>query len=356
MGILQQKEVIFETINAKNAEVGLITLNRPQALNALSQNMCVQIYNQLHMWRDDKNIKAVIIKGAGDRAFCAGGDIRKLYENRDQPLELKQEFFWHEYRLNHAIFSFPKPYIAILDGIAMGGGLGISANGSYRIATERLQLAMPETLIGLFPDSGASYFLTSIVNRVGWYLGLTGNTIQYHDAFALGLVNYVFTIQSCKELLSAITELTFSHDPHYDIKKLLNTFHVEPPAAELDYDLINECFESNDIDNILNKLKEKNNEWCNKTYTQFMRRSPTSLKVVAEQLKRGSQLEFDDCIRMEYRLVTRFLQSHDLYEGIRSVIIDRDKKPSWQPASLSEVDEGQVLKYFEPLVQEIILD
>lgn len=329
-------EIIIDTIPTQTGTIGHIILNRPQALNALSLNILETMARELGAWRDDDDIAAVLIEGAGDRAFCAGGDIRAVYYHRDEVIAGEQPYFEIEYHLNELIFNFPKPYIAILDGIAMGGGLGISIWGSHPIATERLHLAMPETAIGLFPDIGASYFLTKLPHHIGYYLGLTGHSINAYEALKLGLVK---------------TVIKHSSVAHY-IKQLdpLNVETPEPinlPTASTLFDHANDierCFSKPTITDILNAL-ETGNGWCQETAELLKKRSPLSLKVTLAYLQRSQGKSFTEVMQLNSILVNNFLRNDEFYEGIRAAVIDKDKNPQWQH-SIEEVEKIAIEPFF----------
>lgn len=338
--------------------IGLITLNRPEALNALSHAMIIALYKQLTAWREDEAVKAILIQGAGEKAFCAGGDIRKIYEAKHEADYPMKEFFWDEYRLNHCIYHYPKPYIALLDGITMGGGVGVSLHGSHRIATERFMFAMPETGIGFFPDIGGSYLLSRCPGQTGTYLGLTGARVKAADAFYLGLVNHCIPSNQKPELLDALFSAKLGDAHHTSISAIIekHAVAIEPaPLAEQRH-LIDECFSFNSPEEIISVLQNKSPDWCAQTVKTLLSKSPTSLKVTLQQLRQGVQMDFDQCMQMEYRLALRFLANHDFYEGVRAIIIDKDQKPQWQPATLAEVKQNEVDSYFAPLTETPELD
>lgn len=331
-----EAEILFNLINTANGTIGHILLDRPKALNALSLNMLKQLENQLEQWQTDNNIKAVLIEGNSDRAFCAGGDIRAVYQNRERVLTGEQPYFQIEYHLNELIFNYPKPYIAILDGIAMGGGLGISIWGSHVIATERLMFAMPETGIGLFPDIGATYFLTRLPNYIGFYLGLTGSSINAYEALTLGLVGTVIKseqIESFKKTLDP-SNITLPHPITLKEHSLL----LE------NQENIAQCFNKNSITEILNAL-DNQNQWCQKAADLIRTRCPLSLKVTFELLKKSHNAPFNTVMKMNAHIVQQFLRSNDFYEGIRAAVIDKDKNPKWQH-TITEVDAIDVADFF----------
>lgn len=346
--MIESNSIFFTIQKGKAGDVGIITLNRPQRLNALTLNMCHSLLQQLKLWAKDPTIKAVIIKGEGERAFCAGGDVRYCYDLGRNNVKESVRFFWEEYRMNHAIFHFPKPYIALIHGITMGGGLGVSIHGSHRIADEDLVLAMPETGIGLYPDVGGTFFLPRLLNKTGFYLGLTGNKINAVDAQYVGLIDSVVPKPKFPEIISAIADVEFSEDAESSVTKIINSFSLANNTSELQrhHNEIDDCFSQATIEDILVALQKTKNSWCEEVVATLQTRSPTSLKVTLAALQRGSNMEFDDCMRMEYRLTQHFMQQPDFYEGIRAAIVDKDRNPRWQPANLSDVTNAIVEKYF----------
>lgn len=343
----EHQDIIFTELS----NLGLVTLNRPKALNALTHDMVITLYEQLIAWEREPDIKAVMVQGAGEKAFCAGGDIRNIYDAQHDPDLLIKGFFWDEYRLNHRIFYYQQPYIALLDGITMGGGVGISVHGSHRIATERFVFAMPETSIGFFPDVGGSYFLPRCPGEMGTYLGLTGERIKTADAIYLGLVNHFVPSDKMPDLIDAIATSNLGNVAPEIISQMIETASVpggDPPLAahrnDIDY-----CFQFDSVEEILIALRQRKNEWCEKTAELLLTKSPTSLKVTLQQLRNGRNLNLDQCLQMEYRMVMRFLQNHDLYEGIRAIIVEKDQKPKWEPNQLRDVTKEMVAAYFAPL-------
>lgn len=335
-------DVLFERRHA----LGLITLNRPKALNALNQPMAVAIHRQLDEWAADSGIRSVAITGAGERAFCAGGDIRALYEwgRAGDPSALR--FYHDEYRLNDAIKHYPKPYVALIDGIVMGGGVGLSVHGSHRVLSERALLAMPETGIGFFPDVGGSYFLARCPGRCGYHLGLTGARIQIADALALGIATHFVSSAKLPEILERLARGAAPDD----------AILAEPapnPTLAQDRATIDRCFDAPSVEAILERLSSDGGEFAQKTLATLRLKSPTALKVTHRAIRNGAGLSFKDCMRMEYRLTHRFWTSPDYLEGVRSVIIDKDNQPKWQPPSLEAVDERLVDAYFQPVEKEL---
>ncbi|CAL1290884.1 unnamed protein product [Larinioides sclopetarius] len=344
-------EVILETCGNK----GVITLNRPKALNSLNLNMIRKIYPQLKAWESDPAVKLVIVKGSGDRAFCAGGDVRALVEahKAGQP-SLAEDFFREEYQLNNLIGTFQIPYVALIDGITMGGGIGISVHGAYRVCTERTVCAMPEAAIGFFPDVGGSYFLPKLPGKIGLFLALTGYRLQGRDVFKAGIATHFVDTKSLKNLESDLMRL---ENPSLgDIDRILLKHHEQ---CEADYKKefalkpvmgkMNTVFAADSVENIMEALQKEGSEWSRKQHEIMKKLSPTSLKVAFQQLRRGANMTLQDNLKMEYRLCQRFMADHDFHDGVRAVLIDKDNKPNWKPATLEEVSEEKIDSYFKPL-------
>jgi enoyl-CoA hydratase len=339
--------VLFE----RRGALGLITLNRPKALNALTREMCVAIKVKLEDWACDEAIKTVAIRGAGERAFCAGGDIRALYNSGKEKTSGALEFYRDEYRLNAAIKHFPKPYVALLHGIVMGGGVGVSVHGSHRIGNESMTFAMPETGIGLFPDVGGSYFLSRLPGEIGMYLALTGERLKTADALYAGVLTHFIPARATEELLAA---LEGGDAPDF----VLHSFAEQPgfaPLTERRED-INRTFSEGSLDGIFSALDSDGGAWAKTTLDILCKKSPTSLKLTFRQIREGARLSFDDCMGMEYRMVSRVMARHDFYEGVRAAIIEKDNAPHWDPTELAQVSDTDVNAYFAPLPQELVLD
>lgn len=349
-------EILFEEIPGVDGNLGLITLNRPQVLNALNHSMFIMLHQQLKQWKNDSQIKAVIIRAAEGRAFCAGGDIRSAYERKQKKDSSLHHLFRDEYRLNAEIHHYPKPYIALLDGITMGGGAGVSIHGSHRVATERLVFAMPETAIGFFPDVGASYFLSRLPEKIGIYLGLTGQRISASDCIALNLATHFVSRDSLTRIIEKLANTSLRNETKNTVTTILNQFSIPTEKSNLLelQNKINAYFSENSVENIIHALEKNSNAWEKETLAILKTKSPTSLKVTLLAFQKGMRLDFDACMQMEYRLVHRFLQGHDFFEGIRAAIIDKDQAPHWQPASLENVSNQEIEKYFLPLKEELV--
>lgn len=339
----------------EKSQLGIITLDRPQALNALTQEMILAIHEQLDRWETAPHIKAVVVTSVPGKAFCAGGDIRKVYETRHDPVLPAKKFFWDEYRLNHRIYHYPKPYISLLDGITMGGGVGISMHGSHRIATENFSFAMPETGIGFFPDVGGSFFLSRCPDQIGVYLGLTGARIKAGDALELKFIDTYVASDKLPALIEALSVANYSADFPRDVaSSVIKHFHNVPDSPELTpyHPHINLCFAHQSVEKILQELETHHLEWCHSVAANLKTKSPTSLKITLHALRHGALFNFNQCLQTDYRLAVRFLQQPDFYEGVRAVIIDKDQKPNWQPDNLPALSESDVEGFFAPLADK----
>jgi len=336
-------------------EGGLATvlLNRPHALNAFTLDMYRRFDPILRAWAGDPGVSAVLIRGAGERAFCAGGDVRAIYEagrGISGDRSLTSVFFREEYELIRRIHRYPKPYVAIVDGITMGGGAGVSVNGAFRVATERTMLAMPETGIGLFPDVGATRFLNLCPGRIGRYLGLTGARASPADALYCGFATHFVPRERLADLVAALADSD-------RIDKALAGFAADPgppPIGKLQ-PAIDRCFAAGTVEEILDALEREaagggpDAEWAGKTRSGLLTKSPTSLKITLRQLITGRDYEIEDALALEYRLTQHVMAGHDFYEGVRAVLVDKDQQPRWEAAALAAVDEAAVDSYFAPL-------
>ncbi len=341
-------DVLFSRVN----EWGVVTLNRPEALNALTWEMVRGLRAQLIEWERSAAVKAVLIKGAGEKAFCAGGDIRWLYDNAHKDPAGACEFFRDEYRLNALIHHFTKPYVALIDGIVMGGGVGVSVHGDFRVAGDRTLFAMPETGIGLFPDVGGGHFLPRLHDGLGLYYGLTGARAKAADCMAAGVATHYTPSAEIPALERELLGLAFGGHPHADIEAVLDGFAGDPGEAHVNQirPALKKLFAGFDaFDSFYVGLKADGHDVAGDMLRILARMSPTSLKLTFEQLRRGALLDFDEGMRMEFRMVRRVMEGHDFFEGVRAAIIDKDKNPRWSPAALDGVSERDIDRYFEPL-------
>src|SRR6185312_245492 len=333
-------EIRFERIG----QAGVVTLTRPQALNAVTHRMVRALAKALHAWEHDKDISVVLVKAEG-RAFSAGGDIVHIYE-AGRAGNPPVDFFADEYRLNAQIERFKKPYVALIDGIVMGGGVGISGHGSHRVMTENAQFAMPEVGIGFFPDVGASHILPDLGGSFGFYLGLTGNRIRYGDALWSGLATHTIKAVDQAGFIERLTEVG-------DAESVLRGFFF-PARRETDrptLEAIARHFSQPSLKAIVESLEQAapDDAFAAATLATIRTRSPTSLNVAWREISAGQTLSMDDCVRMEFRILNRMLAGHDFYEGIRAAVIDKDGKPKWHPAHLDAVRAADVEAYFAPL-------
>ncbi|KAF9414779.1 hypothetical protein HW555_007411 [Spodoptera exigua] len=298
----QEQDVLFETLN----NAGIITLNRPKALNSLNTSMVTKILPQLQEWENKKTL--VIVKGAGDKAFCAGGDVKAAIDKVEGP-----RFFYTEYNCNYLIGKYKIPYIAIINGITMGGGLGLSVHGRYRIATEKTVIAMPETKIGLFPDVGGSYFLPRLQVNLGLYLGLTGDRLKGWDVVKSGIATHYVPSKRLYELEVLLSRCT----DEVEVDNLLNKFHEPSEQFSLSDNIkhINYCFAASTIEEIIERLEKVQNDWSVKTLKTLSQMCPGSLKITLRALQRGAQLELGQCLKMEYRVACRATENHDFPEA-----------------------------------------
>jgi enoyl-CoA hydratase len=343
-----EPEVIFD----RRGSAAIITLNRPKALNALTHAMVQRIRPQIEAWRHDAAVTRIVIKGAGGKAFCAGGDIRALHAmGVAGDLDSPRRFWREEYLLNIALKTYPKPIVALLDGIVMGGGVGLSFHGSHRVVSEKLVFAMPEVGIGFFPDVGASWFLPRLKDFMGRYLALTGARIGQADAMDLGLGTDAVPSAGMAELEEALA----ADAPVDDVLARFRVAPAPPPLAAHAL-IIREAFGEGSIGEIVNRLGQLalgGSDFAADALDTMRTKSPTSMAIALEQMKRGERLTFAEAMRMEYRIVCRIAEGHDFYEGVRAVIIDKDNAPRWRPAVIEDIDPAAVARHFEPLADDI---
>jgi len=337
---MSDAEALFET----RGPTGAITLNRPKALNALTLGMVRLIAPQLESWAKDPAIERVVIEGAGDRAFCAGGDIRALHDWGRAGDRQVIDFYREEYRLNRAVKTFPKPYVAIINGIDMGGGVGLSVHGSLRVATEKLTFAMPETGIGLFPDVGGTYFLPRCQGEIGMFLGLTGTRLKAADAIYAGIADIYIPSERLLQFMEALAGK--DGEPAELAKPFVDD--PGPPSLAEHREEIDRHFSGKTLVEVLASL-EGGSDWAKEQAATIRTKSPLSCAIAFRQIREGKTLSFDDCMKLEFRLTNRFMKGHDFYEGVRAVIIDKDQAPVWQPASLEEVTGAEIDAYFASL-------
>ena len=326
-------DILFETVG----RTGLVTLNRPKALNALTEPMMAALGEALDEWARDDRVERVAVRGEGPKAFCAGGDIRSVYERRAGSID----FFATEYRTNHRIATFPKPYVALIHGVCMGGGVGLSAHGPIRVANETLTFAMPETAIGLFPDVGATHLLSRMEDEAGMWLGLTGHRIKLAEAVTAGYVTHpvegsldavLDRVAHARALEPALDEMTVETDPMpAETRKVMAKAFGAPTLAA-----------------VMERLADMSadDEFAKVAFDEMALRSPTSMAVTFEQIRRAADLDPAGVLEMDFAIVSRILDGHDLYEGIRAVLIDKDNAPKWDPAEIDKVEKSAVAAHF----------
>jgi enoyl-CoA hydratase/carnithine racemase len=348
-----EPDLLFEGRGA----AGLITLNRPHALNAVTGAMVRSLARKLEEWETDPAVTRIIVTANGERAFSAGGDLRALYDlGRAGQHEEQLAFFRGEYRLNARIKRFAKPYICLIDGMVMGGGVGISVHGSHRIAGDKYLFAMPEVGIGFFPDVGGTWFLPRLPGQLGTWCALTGERLKSADAVTAGVATHRVASARFPELAQVLCGNT-------DVDAAIGAF-AEPPGRGpvLAYQpLIDRCFAHDTVEEILAALdaaaagEGAHAAFASTASASIRAKCPTSLKIALAQMRAGIGKDFEECMRTEFRVVTRVLRGTEFYEGVRAVIIDKDQSPRWRPPSLAEVTPEQVMRYFDPLPSELPL-
>jgi len=345
---------IDDTILAEvRNHIGHLTLNRPSGLNAINLEMVRSLQQHLDAWAADPRVKAIVLRGAGEKAFCAGGDIRSLYDSYKNNDTLHTVFFEEEYALDLTLHHYPKPVVALMDGFVLGGGMGLVQGADLRLVTERSKLAMPEVGIGYFPDVGGSYFLTRTPGQLGTYLGVSGVQIRAADALYCGLADGYLESSALAELDKGLDSLNWQTSPIDDLTALVARFAVtvlpDPPLARL-RPLIDSVFAQADVSRIVAHLRAviapETREWANQTADLLLTRSPLAMAVTLEMLRRGRELPLEQCFALELHLDRQWFDRGDLMEGVRALIIDKDKNPRWNPPSLDALDPAHVASFF----------
>ncbi|TLX51677.1 enoyl-CoA hydratase [Pseudoalteromonas ruthenica] len=355
----QDAEVVFELAQCSNgSKIGLATLNVPKALNALNLNMIRLLDKQLKHWADDDELAFVVLKGMGDKAFCAGGDVVSLHSAMatGEPADYGQTFFSEEYRLDYAIHCYNKPIVVWGDGIIMGGGMGLMAGASHRVVTERSKLAMPEITIGLYPDVGASYFLQKAPDNIGLFLGLTGALMNADDARFAALADHSIDSNKFTALLATLCEQSWGKVAalnHDKLTQLLKKFDGESKTMEkgglrTHLNTINRMSEYSDLAGKVNYLTgiESDDKWLAKAVKTLNHGCPLSAHLVFEQLKRAQGLSLKACFKMELGMSVTCCEVGEFQEGVRALLIDKDMSPQWQYPSLQEVPESVIERFF----------
>jgi 3-hydroxyisobutyryl-CoA hydrolase len=338
-------DVIFQNVGDK----GVITLNRPKALNALNLSMVSKLYPTLASWEREKTL--VIIKGTGGKAFCAGGDVKSVALAGLKGEKLGHAFFKQEYMTNGLIGTYKIPYVAFIDGIVMGGGVGLSVHGLYRVATERSVFAMPETQIGLFPDVGGSYFLPRLRGKLGLFLALTGYRLKGADLLKAGIATHYVNSANLEALEGDLLKCSDVNSIDSALKKHSakdsSEFSLTPMLKQ-----INACFSAGSVEEIIARLEQDGSPFAQDMVKLLEKMSPTSLKVTMKQLEHGSKMTLEECLQMEYRIAVNCLANKDFYEGVRALLIDKDQKPKWKPEKLSDVSPALVESHFAKLPED----
>lgn len=335
-----------EVLTRVESGVGRITLNRPKALHALNRGMCEIMTEALLDWQFDPAVKSVLIDHAGERGFCAGGDIRMIAESGAGDASEAKAFFLTEYRLNHLMFEYAKPITALVDGIVMGGGVGISEPAEVRIATERTTYAMPETGIGLFPDVGGGWFLPRLPGESGTWIGLTGARLKAADTVFLGIHSHYLPTDALEAF-----RMILAADPAHPAD-VADGLEADPgePSVEPHLEAIDRLFAFDTVEEIFAALEADGSDWALEQLAILKTKSPQALKVTLRQLRTGRHLtSFAQDMIMEYRLGGRVVRTHDFQEGVRSVIVDKDGQANWNPATLAGVTEADIAALFAPL-------
>lgn len=340
-------ETSAEVIIRREGRAGRITLNRPKALNALTLGMVREIWKAMLAWKDDPDVELVLLDGAGDRALCAGGDVRWLYDSRVEGSGDARAFWSEEYRLNALIARYSKPYIAFMDGIVMGGGIGLSAHGRHRIVTERSQLAMPETSIALIPDVGGTWLLSRAPGETGVYLGLTGERMRGAGTIYSRFADVFVSSARLGALAATLCEAKAT-----DVADIIHGFSETPPASELAQraGLIDGAFRFDTMEEILAELRAIGGDWAEKTLAELAEKSPLSLKLTLAAIRNARQLaSLEEALNIEYRLCVRLFEHGEFIEGVRALIVDKDRQPKWKPPRVEDVGAELVTEWLSPL-------
>jgi len=337
-----------EVLTEVEGSVGLITLNRPKAINSLNQHMVDALTAILTDWADDDAVRAVVLSGAGERGLCAGGDVVSIYHSARKDGVEARRFWRDEYLLNAQIAEFPKPYVALMDGIVMGGGVGVSAHANTRVVTDTSKIAMPEVGIGFIPDVGGVYLLSRAPGGLGLHAALTGAPFSGADAIAMGFADHYVPHADVEALRRAVVT--------DGVDKALEKYSIEPPPSELaaQRKWIDECFAGDTVDDIVAALRGHDAGPANDAADLIATRSPIALSVALEAVRRAANLEtLKDVLTQDYRVSSASLRSHDLVEGIRAQLIDKDRNPKWSPAQLPAVTAADIEAYFTPVDDDL---
>ena len=349
MLVVSNGEILREVRN----HIAFITLNRPEALNALSLPMVEGLRILLGDYAADPEVYAVLVRGAGDKAFCAGGDIRALYQSFKDSSSLHREFFIREYPLDYLLYAYPKPYVALMDGITMGGGMGIAQGSSLRIVGERTRIAMPEVAIGFFPDVGGSYFLSRLPGALGVYLALTGVQIRGADALYSQLADVYLPPDAVASLADDLATLAWGDNHPVDLRSFIHAraaLGLHAPSLSLLRPAIDAHFSQPTVHAILTSLdaetRSEYSDWAHQSAKLVRSRSPTMLSVTLRQLQLGKNMSLAACFRMELAMAQQCFEQGDFLEGVRALIIDKDNSPQWKPDRIEDVTDSMVDGFF----------
>lgn len=345
---MSEDEILFEI----RGHAGLVTLNRPKALNALTHGMVTALAEKLEEWREEDTVRCVVVRAAGEKAFCAGGDIRRIYDQGQAKDPTQVDFFADEYRLNVQIKRYPKPYVALVDGIVMGGGVGVSVHGSHRVGTERTMFAMPETGIGFFPDVGGTYFLPRMPHQTGMMAALSAARLKQADALWAGVLTHAVTSSDLEALTTALCEGAHPDEVLAAFARTASDLGVDEAPLAARAAICADVFGKSSLEQVLAALEAvagegDDGEWASKQLAAIRSKSPTSVALAFAQLRKGADLDFEACMRLEYRIVSHILKGHDFYEGVRAVIVDKDNAPIWSPGQIADVRSDEIERYFQ---------
>lgn len=338
-------------ITEVRGRMGVIALNRPRALNALSFDMLEGIHAALDRFERDSGVASLLIAGTGERGLCAGGDVVQLYENMEDNLVACQEYFRLEYTLNDRLARYPKPIIALMDGLVLGGGMGVSVYASHRIVTERSRLGMPEAVIGFSPDVGVAKVLSRAPRQLGTLMALTGMQVNAGDALVCGLADYYVPMESMGELMSLLEDA----DDAQSIDVLIRRFTAEPPASILaeNASWVSEVFRGSRLEDMVDGVRQRaeaGQEFAGEVLAALEHNSPTGMKVALRAIRAAKTQELQETLEQDFRLVLNAMtKGTDMREGIRAQVVDKDRLPVWVPASLEEVSDERVAEFFEPV-------
>ncbi len=339
----ENEDILVSVLVRETNGVGLVTLNRPKAINSLNQEMVTTLAQVLDRWENDDGVRAVLLSGAGERGFCAGGDVVAIYHSALADGAAARRFWFDEYRLNAQIKRYPKPYVSLMDGIVMGGGVGVGAHASIRVVTDTTKMAMPEVGIGFVPDVGGTYLLSRAPGLLGLHAGLTGVPFSGADAIAMGFADHFVPHDKLSDFANAVV----AEDP----ETALATYAQEPPVSSLlaQRDWIDQCYAGPTVTEIVDALRDHPSAAANEAAEVISTRSPVSLAVTLAAVRRAADLDtLEDVLRQEYRTSCASLRSHDLVEGIRAQLVDKDRNPRWSPAAITAVTPADVEDYFAP--------